>query len=211
MLDIPLKRRKPTTFFVNSMSDLFHESLPIPAIKSVFDVMYQTPRHRYIILTKRADNMRQILRAAAWWAGTVREARSHIILGVSCENRATLDRLDCLRETPAACRMGSFEPLLEDLGPVDLTGISWCVIGGESGPGARPCRLEWIRSIVAQCREAKVPAFVKQLGANVGGDWPEFPGWDMERNRYPIRDRKGGDLSEFPADLRVRERPAVLR
>jgi protein gp37 len=144
-------------------------------------------------------------------------------LGVSVEDRSTLHRLDVLRQTPAAVRAVSFEPLLEDLGDIDLTGIDWVIVGGESGPGARPCNVEWIRSIVGQCGAAGVACFVKQLGANPRDrvcnitDWPDWrnrchqigdEGSESEM-RIALTDPKGGDMDEWPADLRIRQWPEV--
>jgi protein gp37 len=113
------------------------------------------------------------------------------------ENRKTRHRIDTLREVPAAVRFLSLEPLLEDLGELDLSGISWAIIGGESGPGARPCNTVWVREIVEQCKAAGVACFVKQLGAHV----------IQNGERRIKRDKKGGDMDEFPYDLRVREFP----
>ena len=119
-------------------------------------------------------------------------------LGVSVESRATLDRIDVLRQIPAAIHFISFEPLLEDLGPVDLTGIDWIIIGGESGPGTRKCDLEWVRSLVVQAKALGVSCFVKQLGVK-----------PVDRGvRRKLKHRKGGDPEEWAADLRVREFPA---
>jgi protein gp37 len=158
----------------------------------------------------------------------------NLTVGVSVGTRGRRGDLDVLRATPAARRMVSFEPLLEDLGDVDLRGIDVAAIGGESGPGARPCDVQWIRSLVAQCRAAGTAAFVKQLGANVHDrndagwdgvdptDWPSHleaedrvehdeadTGYQGAPVRVRLRDRKGGDPSEWPEDLRVREMPEV--
>lgn len=118
-------------------------------------------------------------------------------LGVSVENRETKHRIDALRQVPAALRFLSLEPLLEDLGELSLSGIAWVIVGGESGPGARPCNTAWIRSIVEQCNAARVPAFCKQLGAHV----------IQNGERRIKRDKKGGDMHEWEHDLRVREFP----
>ena len=126
---------------------------------------------------------------------------NNVWLGVSCENRKHgLARLDHLRRTPAVVRFVSFEPLLEDLGEIDLSGIHWAIVGGESGPGARPCGFAWIRSIRDQCRAAGVPVFIKQLGAQPRTDADEI---------VPRLDRKGGDMAEWPDDLQIREFPDV--
>jgi len=142
----------------------------------------------------------------------------NVWLGSSIENRAALARLDHLRATPAALRFLSLEPLLEDLGEIDLTGIGWVIVGGESGPGARPCDLAWIRSIVRQCREAQVPCFVKQLGAaamdppnGLAGHSLRVPDEAAPLVSQRLRDRKGGDPAEWPEDLRVREMPGEAR
>ena len=115
-------------------------------------------------------------------------------------------QIEHLRATPAAVRFLSLEPLLEDLGTIDLSGIGWVIVGGESGPGARPCDVEWAEDLVLQCREAGVPCFVKQLGARPYSD-EDHPYWAV----LPLMDPKGGDPSEWPEDLRVRQYPEVNR
>ncbi len=159
----------------------------------------------------------------------------NVWIGVSVENRKHgLPRVEDLRRTPAAVRFLSVEPLLENLGTLDLTGIHWVIVGGESGPGARPCRPAWVRSVVEQCRAAGVAAFVKQLGENIVDRNDQFGGWEphhwpetldslkVEHDIHGFRedhqgadcrvrllDRKGGDPAEWPADLRVREFPST--
>lgn len=288
---VPEKLHEPLSWksgrvFVNSMSDLFHESLPDEAIDRVFAVMLLAPQHTFQILTKRPERMRayltapglydRVLRAAEGLRGTSPPARRldltrigisdparfpapWIWLGVSVEDHATADeRIPVLLQTPAALRWVSYEPALgavdfaEWIGPHtccngcgDVTpgdhhlcpscgqdnaittwgdaqlgrwesgerytanggaghedlcrgpGLDWIVVGGESGPGARPFDLAWARSTIAQCREAGVRTFFKQAGAH--------PILDGERLR--LRDRKGGDLAELQADLNVREFP----
>ena len=125
----------------------------------------------------------------------------NVWLGASVEDRARMDRIDVLRQIPAAIRFLSLEPLLEDLGEIDLTGIDWVIIGGESGPGARLFDLSWARSIIAQCRAAGVPVFMKQVGSFAIGSGGQL------RNA----DRKGGDPAEWPEDLRIRQFPNVAR
>jgi protein gp37 len=157
----PLRWRKPRRIFVNSMSDLFQEGVPDPFIRRVFEVMCAAPRHTYQVLTKRAERMRSFVCAQP------RELvhQPQIWLGVSVEDRKYgLPRIDQLREVPAALRFLSIEPLLEDLGRIDLTGIGWVIVGGESGPGARPMKEAWVRSLLEQCRSARVPFFFKQWG-----------------------------------------------
>jgi protein gp37 len=236
-LDFPLRLKKPSRIFVNSMSDLFHEALDDEDIDAVFLVMAKAERHTFQILTKRPARMRRYMRRPFRFfnpsgcgcychddgdtnieGGCVRCEREHlwplpnVWAGTSVENRATLSRIDDLRETPAAIRFVSFEPLLEDLGQVDLRGIHHAILGGESGPGARPCNVEWIRSLLRQCRAAGVAPFVKQLGRNPRCDEDERTGSEVVSGAIvPVRmlkDRKGGDMAEWPEDLRVREQPA---
>jgi protein gp37 len=160
-LAAPLRWREPRRIFVNSMSDLFHEGAPIEYIRLVARVMSLTPWHTYQVLTKRSrrlkDDLTGPLRFAAdlenaWW-------------GVSVENRAHgLPRIDHLRNAPGRLHFLSVEPLLEDLGEVDFAGIHWVIVGGESGPGARPLDAEWVRKIRRQCDQAGIPFFFKQWG-----------------------------------------------
>ncbi|MFO0957342.1 MAG: phage Gp37/Gp68 family protein [Isosphaeraceae bacterium] len=152
---------KPGMVFVNSMSDLFLDRVPDAYIRRVVDVMLAAPWHTYQVLTKRADRM------AAMLAGPLRDAADsdRIWWGVSVENRRHgLPRLEALRNAPARVRMLSVEPLLEGLGPIDLAGISWVIVGGESGHGARPMDPDWVRSIRDRCESAGVPFFFKQWG-----------------------------------------------
>jgi protein gp37 len=153
----PLKRRKPTIYFVNSMSDLFHEDVPDAFIRQVFDVIRQTPQHTYQILTKRAD------RLPGFFSNY--EAPRNAWLGVSVEDKKHgSPRIDALRQVPAHIRFLSVEPLLEDLGDIDLRGIHWVIVGGESGPKARPMKQEWVVNIQRQCEQQNVAFFFKQWG-----------------------------------------------
>ncbi len=155
----PLNRRKSTTYFVNSMSDLFHNDIPFEFLDQVFDVIKRTPHHTYQILTKRASRMRK------YFTPGERFVPGNVWLGVSVENRKYgLPRIDELREIEASIRFLSVEPLLEDLGQIDLTGIHWVIVGGESGPKARPMKPEWVSSIKEQCEEQGVAFFFKQWG-----------------------------------------------
>lgn len=157
----PLRWRTPKMVFVNSMSDLFHEDVPKDYIKSVVQVMLTADWHTYQVLTKRSERMRDLLRTDLRRAAQ----RSHIWWGVSVENQKHgLPRIEDLREAPAKIRFLSIEPLLEDLGPLDLRGINWVIVGGESGPGARPMAKTWVLSIRNQCKRAQVPFFFKQWG-----------------------------------------------
>lgn len=158
-LNEPLKWSRSRRIFVNSMSDLFHERVPDEFIARVLDVMTRAPWHIFQVLTKRSDRMRDLLRT------NLCGAAEHIWWGVSVEDRKYgVPRIDHLRDTPAAVRFLSIEPLLEDVGHLDLRGISWVIVGGESGPGARPMRYEWVTSILRQCQDDGVPFFFKQWG-----------------------------------------------
>jgi protein gp37 len=156
-LEEPLRRRKPTVYFVNSMSDLFHKQVPDSYIEEVFDVIQRCPQHTFQVLTKRAD------RLAAFFSKRIPPKNSWI--GVSVEDRKHgISRIDALRTVNAAVRFLSVEPLLQDLGDIDLAGIHWVIVGGESGPKARPMKLEWVEDIRRQCEVADVEFFFKQWG-----------------------------------------------
>jgi protein gp37 len=160
-LDVPLRWRSPRRIFVNSMSDLFQEGVPTEYIAEVGRVMQAARWHTYQVLTKRHERMRDLLRGELSWLGRL----PHVWFGVSVENRCHgLPRLATLHQTPAIVRFLSIEPLLEDLGRLDLSGIDWVIVGGESGPGARPMKEAWVISIRDQCREVGVPFFFKQWG-----------------------------------------------
>lgn len=160
-LDEPRRWKKPRMIFVNSMSDLFLRDVSEDHIVRVATVMRETDRHTYQVLTKRAERMRDMLRGVLGFAADA----EHIWWGVSVENKKHgLPRIDALREAPAAVRFLSIEPLLEDLGEIDLDGISWVIVGGESGAGARPIQADWVRSIRDQCVKAGIPFFFKQWG-----------------------------------------------
>lgn len=284
----PLKRKKPTTYFVNSMSDLFWgdeedleaaqrlgvenpRAVPFEFIDKVFAVMALSPQHTFQVLTKRPQRMVSyfdegssdypFLRAVtneeatgidAWfavemakWAGRseIDGPLPNVWLGVSVEDQKRADqRIPLLLQTPTAVRFLSVEPLLgpiefsnvsrrpdavQVLGRPALEGINWVIIGGESGSGARPMSIEWVRSILAQCKAVGVPAFVKQLGAKPfyqeSGTAADllFPdgvpegatisgGW-VTSGDLILKDRKGGDPSEWPEDLRVRQFPEVAK
>ncbi len=160
----PLRWRKPRRVFVNSMSDLFHEGVPDEFIVSVGRVMQAANWHTYQVLTKRSERMRDLLSASLAFAAGL----PHVWWGVSVEDRRYgLPRVEHLRATEAAVRFLSVEPLLEDLGSVNLQGISWVIVGGESGHGARPLHPDWARSLRDQCAAAGVPYFFKQWGGVV--------------------------------------------
>ncbi|HEY8380286.1 MAG TPA: phage Gp37/Gp68 family protein [Nannocystis sp.] len=171
-LDEPLRASSPRAYFVNSMSDLHQPGVPFDFIVDVYNTMAKAERHLFMVLTKRAAKMRDDILSMkdASFDNAYTEhplGIPNVWLGVSVEDRKYgVPRVDVLRTIPAAVRFLSCEPLLEDLGDLDLTGIDWVIIGGESGRKARPFAFEWARRIVAQCREQGVPVFVKQPGDN---------------------------------------------
>lgn len=142
-LDVPRRWRRGRMIFVNSMSDLFHEGVSLETIQKVFRVMAETPHHTYQVLTKRAERVRGLAPHLEW--------ADNIWMGVSVENRKFLSRIDALRAVPARVRFLSLEPLLGPLGKLNLNGVEWVIVGGESGPGARPIKSEWVRDIRDQC------------------------------------------------------------
>lgn len=157
-LEAPLAWRKPRKIFVNSMSDLFHEDVPEEFIVRVWDVMRRTPQHTYQILTKRPERMRDVVSRIA------ESILPNVWLGTSVEDSAVLGRLDDLREVPAQVRFVSFEPLIGSVAGADLTGIGWAIVGGESGPRARPMLEEWVDEIHELCGEFGSAFFFKQWG-----------------------------------------------
>ena len=189
---VPEKLREPFTWtaprmiFVNSMSDLFQDGVPDAFIDDVAKVMHETEWHTYQVLTKRADRMRDLLQTRL----RPYALDLHIWWGVSVENRRHgLPRIQALQDSPVAVRFLSVEPLLEDLGTLDLHGISWVIVGGESGRGARPMKQEWVVSLRDQCAAAGVPFFFKQ--------------WGGVRKRETGRTLDGSTYDAFP------ERPAA--
>lgn len=176
MLDLPKRWRKPRLVFVNSMGDLFHQDVPDKFIKDVFDVITQTPRHTYQLLTKRAERLKTLAGELAW--------PPNLWMGVSVESEAVSKRIDHLRRVPAKVRFLSIEPLLGPMPSIGLEGIHWVIVGGESGPGARPMKEEWVLDIKDQCIEAGVAFFFKQWGGIrkkqtgrilEGRTWDELP------------------------------------
>lgn len=184
-LNEPLQRQKPTLYFVNSMSDLFHKDVPDAFIDQVFSTMQRADRHTFQVLTKRAERLASFTRG--------KHIPANVWLGVSVENkRHGVPRIDLLRQVPAVTRFLSVEPLLEDVGVLDLTGIQWVIVGGESGHGARPMDPSWVLNIHRQCREQGVAFFFKQWGAY---------GSDGVRRSKKANGRKleGRTYSEMPA------------
>lgn len=184
--------------------------------RRLFSLIDDTPNLDWLLLTKRPENVQRM------WASRAGENaadvavwsyRPNVWLGTSIACRADIANIDKLRE----CRdlvpvlFLSIEPLIEDLGKLDLTGIDWVIVGGESGHGARPCNVAWIRSIVAQCKAAGVTCFVKQVGANAWLEPRELESRRRQPNYVPLRDHKGGNPAEWPEDLRVQQLPEVGR
>lgn len=250
-LEEPLHWKKPARVFVNSMSDLFQEGVPLDYIDKVFAVMAADNGHTFQILTKRPEIMREYMQShdgarhipiaqamvhAGEWPKDlkiqIQWPLPNVWLGVSVENQQYADeRIPILLQTQAAVRFVSYEPAL---GPVSFAEyvrgqkwvhsehlmdgwLNWIIVGGESGPGARPFNIEWARDVVAQCQAANVACFVKQLGAKPQGHYDPCLDveWELlEKKEHPLyaiglKDRKGGDPEEWPTDLRVRQYPEV--
>jgi protein gp37 len=175
-LEIPLGWKKPQMIFVNSMSDLFHKDVPVDFIQQVFDVMRRADWHRFQVLTKRAKRLLEIDQQIEW--------PSNVWMGVSVENQDYRYRIDLLRQTHAKIKFLSLEPLLGPLPRLNLKGINWVIVGGESGPGARPVLEDWVIDIRDQCKAKRVPFFFKQWGGVQkkragrllqGKTWSEMP------------------------------------
>ena len=176
MLELPLGWKKPRTIFVNSMSDLFHKDVPLAYIHRVFDVMRRAHWHRFQVLTKRAGRLAQLSSSLEW--------TPNIWMGVSVETEKYRSRIDDLRATEAQVKFLSLEPLLGPLPDLNLAGMDWAIVGGESGPKARPMDKVWVTDIRDQCRRARVPFFFKQWGGTNkkkagrlldGRTWDELP------------------------------------
>jgi protein gp37 len=176
MLELPLLWRKPYRIFVNSMSDLFHEDVPLDFILEVFSIMRHASWHEFQILTKRAERLSQLSDLLQW--------PDNVWMGVSVESDQYVPRVDLLRKTNAAVKFLSLEPLLGPLPSLELNGIDWVIVGGESGPRARPMLQEWVSEILTKCRTANVPFFFKQWGGVrkkrngrtfLGRTWDEMP------------------------------------
>lgn len=187
MLGLPLQWKKPQRIFVNSMSDLFHKDVPTVFIQEVFAVMRRANWHQYQILTKRSDRLLELDPDLEW--------QSHVWMGVSVENGNYTFRIDHLRQTNARVKFLSLEPLLGPLPGLDLRGIDWAIVGGESGPGARPMADAWVTDIRDQCQRALVPFFFKQWGGvfkkrtgrelegRVWNEMPDTPSLDRQAPR----------------------------
>ena len=175
-LEQPLRWKRPRQVFVNSMSDLFHKGVPWSFVDRVFDVMEQANWHIFQVLTKRSSLMRGYLRDR--YGDSV--VPSHIWCGVSVEDRSALVRVKHLQDSPVALRFLSMEPLLDSVGEFDVSGISWIIVGGESGPGARPIEEEWVCDIRELCEGNDIPFFFKQWG----GLRPKSGGRELEGLEY---------------------------
>jgi protein gp37 len=236
ILEEPLRRKKPATIFVGDMFDLFHEAIPQELIAEVLRIAWKLPRHTFQILTKRAERMHRIITGMyeKWGESPDDEQpRENLWLGVSVESQKYADeRIPLLLQTPAAVRFLSVEPMLEKITLESLpvpehspfhfsaltscddehfynvhNAIDWVICGGESGPGARPFNLAWAESLLEQCRAAGVPFFMKQIGSKPF--WPCNVADDgIDGTLYPPVKSKGGDPSEWPEHLRVREFPS---
>jgi protein gp37 len=156
VVDLPKSWRIPRMIFVNSMSDLFHNDVPLEFIQRVFSTMRNCSQHTFQILTKRGERLRSVAAQIDWPA--------NVWMGVSVEDSRVLSRIDHLKEVPAAVRFLSCEPLIGSLAGLDLTDIHWVIVGGESGPFARPMKIEWVRELFRACRKQNVPFFFKQWG-----------------------------------------------
>ena len=186
MLELPLGWKKPQTIFVNSMSDLFHKNVPLTYIRRVFDVMAAAHWHRFQVLTKRAGRLAKLSSKLQW--------APNIWMGVSVENDKCRGRIEDLRRTDASVRFLSLEPLLEPLEKLDLVGIDWVIVGGESGFNARPIEASWVIDLRDQCQRAEVPFFFKQWGGTnkkKAGRLLEGQTWDeMPRTAQEQRERR---------------------
>jgi protein gp37 len=190
-VELPLTWKKPRTIFVNSMSDLFHPAIPVGFILRVFDVMRRADWHQYQLLTKRSDRLLELDARLDWLP--------NIWMGVSVENQDCRFRIDHLRRTHAQTKFLSLEPLLGPLPDLDLSRIDWVIVGGESGPSARPMQPSWITEIRDQCRKARVAFFFKQWGGVQkkrtgrkleGRTWDEMPGRKPGAVRNPPAPRR---------------------
>lgn len=181
-LERPLEWKKPQMIFVNSMSDLFHESAPKEAIARIWDVMRRAHWHTFQVLTKRPIIMLNVIKDMKL------PILSNLWLGSSVENSDTTFRIDLVRKAPGPVRFISFEPLIAPVGPIDLSGIDWVIVGGESGPGARPLKKEWVDEIFQASRKHGVPFFFKQWGGvhkkkngrvYKDAEWNEMPSTEL--------------------------------
>lgn len=172
LVELPFQWKQPRVIFVNSMSDLFHADVPLPFIQRVFTTMEQCRQHTFQVLTKRSERLLEVSAQLPW--------PSNVWMGVSVENADVVERVRDLQQVPAAVRFLSIEPLIGPIEALPLDGIHWAIVGGESGPGARPMKREWVESIHRQCRAAKVPFFFKQWG----GTRKDLTGRELDGRTY---------------------------
>jgi len=180
-LDLPLKWKKPQIIFVNSMSDLFHNDVPAWFIQETFDVMRRAHWHQFQVLTKRSERLLRMSQSIEW--------PDNVWMGVSVERQDYVFRIEDLQGTKAKIKFVSFEPLLGSLPELDLSGIDWAIVGGESGPGARPMQKEWVLGIRTQCQRDQIPFFFKQWGGvnkKKSGRILEGRTWDELPNARPL-------------------------
>ncbi len=181
-LELPRTWKKPRTIFVNSMSDLFHEGVPLRFIRKVFRTMEEASWHTFQILTKRSERLAKVANEVSWPA--------NVWMGVSIESVEYKRRADHLRLVPSAVRFLSLEPLLGPLGEIDLSGIHWIIVGGESGPAARPMEADWVREVRKQCNAGGVPFFFKQWGGvqkSKNGRTLDGQTWDAMPDRPQLK------------------------
>jgi protein gp37 len=176
LVDLPKSWQRPRRIFVNSMSDLFHEKIPLSFVERIFQAIADTPRHTFQVLTKRAERMAELAPHLVW--------PDNLWMGVTVESGKYINRIDLLREVPAAVRFLSIEPMIGVVGKMDLQGIDWVIVGGESGPGARPVKKGWVDDVRDQCLAGGVPFFFKQWGGFNkkkagrlldGKEWNQYP------------------------------------
>jgi len=188
LIEAPLKWKKPRTIFVNSMSDMFHEKVPLEFLQAVFDTMEACPQHTFQILTKRSDRMLEVCHDLQW--------PRNVWMGVSVEDEKVIQRVRDLQKVPAHIRFLSCEPLIGPLRNLPLKGIDWAIVGGESGPGARPMKNEWVEQIMKQCKQKDTAFFFKQWGGVrkdlngrlfKGRTWDEMP--KPRKQKKPVAPR----------------------
>lgn len=188
-LEDPLHIRMPQKIFVDSMSDLFHSQIPEETIQQIFQVMVQAHWHSFQILTKRPARLARLAPVLPW--------ADNIWVGTSVELDQLTPRIDLLRKVPTEHRFLSLEPLLGPLPSLNLTGVSWVIAGGESGPDARPMLAEWVREIRDKCRATNTAFFMKQMGS-------------VWARKYHLTNRHGSEMSKWPEDLRIQDFPSTL-
>jgi protein gp37 len=184
LLEMPLHWKQPRMIFVNSMSDLFHQDIPFGFVMQIFDVMRRASQHQFQVLTKRSQRLLHLSSKLTW--------PENVWMGVTVETADYLCRIDHLRQTPAAVKFISFEPLLGRIPDLDLSGIDWVIVGGESGPGARPMKQQWAIEIRDKCLDAGIPFFFKQWG-----------GVNKKRNGRSLEGRTWDDMPQTSELLKL--------